>query len=506
MRDRYERLYALPELLYTAGSPVIIEAGALLKDNQYNSAVAQLKFKNISDTVIKAISVRIFTLDTAQRPLGEPIIFQYLDSSAKRDENFGQDVPVVLPDPVTRAFYASVKEIVFENNEVWNGSDDIWQPLPAAVPLNDFFKDSEMTKQFKLRYGSDCSVCPVQIGDLWYCTCGKINHINEFACHSCGKNANELFHVDLGSLASEKEERLRKEAWEKQLAEQKATAEEAQKEAENKARIKKAKKQKIIGWLVVSIVAILAGIWFFVIQPMVSKKFFVNKYGQEAVEKYGVSIFKKYGEEFFDKNGIDFFAKLRNKTKGSVITFGTYEQDNNTQNGKEPVEWIILDKNSSSALLISKDILDYHLYYYGFDCVTWSKSDMQFWLNHSFLNDAFSTDEQKAIQRTTLHADKPQDTDEIGKDTNDMVFLLSVDEVQKYFKSESSRIAKASAYAVSLGAFVSHDGYTNWGTRTPLNCNFIAEILSNGKFSNNGSFFLGNFEVRPALWISLEYN
>ncbi len=313
MRDRYERLYALPGLLYTSGSPVIIEAGALLKDNQYNSAVAQLKFKNISDSVIKAVSVKIFALDTAQRPLGEPVIFQYLDLSAKRDENFGQNVPVNLPDSGTRAFYVSVSEIVFENNEVWNGSEDVWQPLPTAVPLNDYFKDSEMTKQFKIRYGSDCSVCPVQIGDLWYCTCGKINHINEFTCYLCGKKANELFHVDLGSLAREKEERLRKEAWEKQLAEQKAAAEKAQKEAEENARreriererieaerISKAKRKKVMIIVAFILFAIAA---FFIIRMLIySQKY--NKAEallQEKRFEEAASIFTELGT-FRDSN------------------------------------------------------------------------------------------------------------------------------------------------------------------------------------------------------------
>ena len=235
MRDRYERIFSLPRLLYITGSPVIIEAGALLKDNQNNGVVAQLKFKNISDNNIKALTVIIYAYDTAQRPLGEPVVFQYLDLSAKRDDSFGQSFPIVLSASSARAFSVSVKEVVFDNNEIWNNGEKIWSPIPAAVPLNDFFNDQEMTKQFKIHYGFDSSVCPIQIGDLWYCTCEKINHTNELTCHSCGKKAGELFYVDLSFLTREKEERLKKEAWEKQLAEQKATAERKKKEAEEKA-------------------------------------------------------------------------------------------------------------------------------------------------------------------------------------------------------------------------------------------------------------------------------
>lgn len=33
MGDRYSKLFALPENLYSAGAPVVIAAGALQKDN-----------------------------------------------------------------------------------------------------------------------------------------------------------------------------------------------------------------------------------------------------------------------------------------------------------------------------------------------------------------------------------------------------------------------------------------------------------------------------------------
>ena len=33
MAERYTRLYTLPENLYTEGAPLVIAAGALLKDN-----------------------------------------------------------------------------------------------------------------------------------------------------------------------------------------------------------------------------------------------------------------------------------------------------------------------------------------------------------------------------------------------------------------------------------------------------------------------------------------
>ena len=43
MEERYTRLFSLPENLYSAGAPVMIAAGALLKDNQTGKVLAQLK-------------------------------------------------------------------------------------------------------------------------------------------------------------------------------------------------------------------------------------------------------------------------------------------------------------------------------------------------------------------------------------------------------------------------------------------------------------------------------
>ena len=45
-------------------------------------------------------------------------------------------------------------------------------------------------------------------------------------------------------------------------------------------------------------------------------------------------------------------------TMSDYITFGTYEQDNDTSNGAEPIEWEVPDVKGGKALVISKYILD----------------------------------------------------------------------------------------------------------------------------------------------------
>ena len=47
MSERFTRFFALPEALYAEGSPLLIEAGALLRDSQNGRLIAQLKLKNL---------------------------------------------------------------------------------------------------------------------------------------------------------------------------------------------------------------------------------------------------------------------------------------------------------------------------------------------------------------------------------------------------------------------------------------------------------------------------
>ena len=88
MADRYTRLFTLPSDLYTAGSPLVIAAGALLKDTQTGRVLAQLKLRSISDQHIRAVKLRVIGYDVSQAVLCEEE-HQYLDLDVKRDTLFG---------------------------------------------------------------------------------------------------------------------------------------------------------------------------------------------------------------------------------------------------------------------------------------------------------------------------------------------------------------------------------------------------------------------------------
>lgn len=249
MGERYARLFSLPENLYAAGAPVVIAAGALLKDNQTGKVLAQLKIQNIGDKSVKAATVRIVPLDTVGKPLGETVNYQYLDLNAARDTDFGQKVPVVLPDAAARAFSVSVAEVVFVDNTVWTASETVWEPLSAPVSLEQAFGDTELATQYQIQYGENCKYLFKQEKDLWRCACGALNHESEQLCHRCQKEAVILAAMDLDELKAGKDKRL-------ELVRQKAAEEKAAAEAKI-AKTKKTAKQSA-PFVIVAIILIAA--------------------------------------------------------------------------------------------------------------------------------------------------------------------------------------------------------------------------------------------------------
>ena len=87
---------------------------------------------------------------------------------------------------------------------------------------------------------------------------------------------------------------------------------------------------------------------------------------------------------------------------GDIITFGRYEQDGNTVNDPEAIEWQVLEVEDGHALLISKYALDEKKYNEKYENVTWETCTLRAWLNGEFYNSAFSSEEKGQIRQVTL--------------------------------------------------------------------------------------------------------
>ncbi len=193
---------------------------------------------------------------------------------------------------------------------------------------------------------------------------------------------------------------------------------------------------------------------------------------------------------------------------GQIVTIGQYEQDNDLSNGDEPIEWQVLAAEEDRVLVISK----YGLFTMPFNMdlydVTWESSFLRAWLNVEFFRSAFNESEQQRILQVTLkNPDNPEYGTAGGNDTADRIFLLSIDEAEKYIGSNTERQCKPTAYAEANGAYVDSDsGYSWWWLRTPGSPTVpnAANVSLNGSIFTFGGFvFSTDAMVRPALWLSI---
>ena len=222
--------------------------------------------------------------------------------------------------------------------------------------------------------------------------------------------------------------------------------------------------------------------------------------GYEDSADRASEIYEKYKNE-----------KLKVAKAGDYIFFGTYEQDNDTANGKEYIEWLVLEVKNGKALVISKYALDCQQYNTSCTDVTWEICSLRKWLNGTFINNAFSAEEQAMIPTVTVSADKnPDYSTDPGNATQDKVFLLSITEANRYFTSDKARKCVPTDYAIVQGAYTS-DSYKAggrdtcwWWLRSPgYDQNFCAaNVFCDGHVQRN-SVEYECIAVRPALWIDL---
>ena len=197
---------------------------------------------------------------------------------------------------------------------------------------------------------------------------------------------------------------------------------------------------------------------------------------------------------------------------GSTVLFGAYEQDNDSENGPEYIEWIVLDQFGSKRLLISKYALDCLPYQGSFTehACAWNSSSLRAWLNGTFLNSAFSAGEQLLIQRSSVSPDaNPFYPVDNGISTLDYVYLLSIPEVCHYFPANEDRLCVPTRYAIVHSAYMSSTGrYCWWWLRTlgddrdfyrATGVGTSGEIIALGHY-----IYSDGYSVRPVIMIDLD--
>ena len=188
----------------------------------------------------------------------------------------------------------------------------------------------------------------------------------------------------------------------------------------------------------------------------------------------------------------------------------------------EPITWRVLDVQSAKAFLMADLVLDSQDYYYSTSNRTiggstvyannYEHSHIRSWLNDTFYNTAFNTEEKARILTTTVdnslastgYSSNPYTC----ANTSDKVFLLSYAEATSAtygLNTDASRQLQPSAYAQSQGVYTyTPNGNSYWWLRSPRDYyGHSARRVSDDGDVYDSSVDRTRSGVVPALWISL---
>ncbi len=166
-------------------------------------------------------------------------------------------------------------------------------------------------------------------------------------------------------------------------------------------------------------------------------------------------------------------------------------------------DWRVIDRSGNRLLLISEKNIADKEYNKSNDNVTWETCTLRKWLNNDWLSSAFSDGERAMIEETTVkNPDNPEYGTKGGNDTVDKVFLLSIDEANKYFLSDADRMngswwwLRSPGHGQGMVACV----YGNGGVYSGGNYEYRGGRIDTDGYSVNRS----DNGVRPAMWIKVE--
>lgn len=550
MSERYTKLFSLPKNLYAEGSPVIIEAGVLTLDNNTNRVFVQLKFRNISDKEIKALSVTLKAYYVTGKEVSEPVKYQYLDFCSSIDEEFGAKTPILLQDNTVRSFSVHIDEVVYSDDTVGEVNLDYSESVPEQHLLcktDGWNKDT--ASEFKKLTDDKCVYAICEYKDLWFCSCGCANSlVRDKCCRRCGcahdllksitpekaqAHINDTVYDDaitkmqsnsvtdydkaialFNSIHGWKDADDKAKECEKLRDELKQSIIEAQ-QAEEKRRKKRNKKIIKISCIPVACIITVVLLVSVIKSAIVKNRQYTTAIeelnaGNVAAAYSGFAQLGKYkdskekAEEI--RSGKYLKTMIEKAEVGDTVLLGEFEQDNISSNGKEMIEWTVLAREEKKVLVISSKVLDGIMYSNTNENCYWKTSLVRKWLNEKFFEDAFQPFEQALIKQTDLTDDyyPEYNTD------NDKVFLLSEAEVNKYFSLTAGERCICTPYASTqvkntIRVPVENDDHT---TTVQTKCDWwlrsskegVAMFVYQGRISLAGVTCIEG--VRPAMWLT----
>ena len=198
---------------------------------------------------------------------------------------------------------------------------------------------------------------------------------------------------------------------------------------------------------------------------------------------------------------------------GDKILFGSYE-------------WRVLDIQNNTALIITEYIIEYRAYHNAYKDITWADCSLRKYLNSEFYDRFSAAEKLRIIPVLNKNPDNQWYGTKGGTDTQDSIFLLSIEEtVCRYFGDSSSKLyspGKNQRYwferkdennSKRIARLESRkEGSWWWWLRSPGRVNIKAVYIhGDGNIGIQGNNILkGNISdgeckggIRPALWLKL---
>lgn len=201
--NNFVKIFSLGKNLYAPGYPVVIEAGALFRNNETGKLHFQLKFLNISDKTVVSLKTTIILMDSMGREIYRAPK-QYDDLCAAPNGTFGEKMPVFLKLNTVRQFAVGVEEVCFSDNTLWYAKgDEKVVSMPDPAPLSVKFPSSEASAQFRRTLCMQARFVPFVFEDLWVCSCGTINKNTRKTCSACGADCEKMLAADNDTLKNQ---------------------------------------------------------------------------------------------------------------------------------------------------------------------------------------------------------------------------------------------------------------------------------------------------------------
>ena len=159
-----------------------------------------------------------------------------------------------------------------------------------------------------------------------------------------------------------------------------------------------------------------------------------------------------------------------------------------------PLEWLILEKQPGRVLLIAKDCLLKAPYNEEQERVTWADCSLRYKVLSDIMKQIFDDKERsKVLHQHNRNNDNATFSTQGGIDTDDYLFLLSIDEVTQYFPDTETRIAYLNGKA--MWWWLRSPGYDSRGA---------ASVYPDGNVDDSGHVVHWSGAVRPAFWLNLQ--